>query len=58
VSCPCPRWQFWPIGKPLPEGAKVINDMQTTHHGRYSVLIELADDEGIDVGTGAEAEQE
>lgn len=29
-------------GEPLPEGATLAHDLGDTHHGRHSVLVELA----------------
>jgi hypothetical protein len=31
--------KYHPKHKPVPKGWIVVNDMQSTHHGEYSVLI-------------------
>lgn len=31
--------QYWPKGKPLPEGWELVNSLEDCHHGVYSVLI-------------------
>ena len=36
--------RYWPKWKPIPEEWELANDLQSCHHGFYSVLIRKIDE--------------
>ncbi len=32
-------YQYWGVGKPIPDGWRLANDLQGNHHGYHAVLL-------------------